>query len=78
MKPTSLADLDGIPGCGWTWGERCCDLPAGGHEVGPGRGAEHPGEHPRTSSQEPRAEPEPGPAGQSDHRAEVSAVGCWG
>lgn len=77
-KPPALSSLDRVPGCRWAWSERCCGLPAGGHEVGIERRTEHPGEHQRTSSQEPGAEPEPGPAGQSDHSAEVRASGRGG
>lgn len=41
--------------------------PAGGHEAGACRGSARPGEHPGATG----AEPQPGPAGQSEHRAEV-------
>lgn len=77
-KPTTLSYLDRVPGCRRAWSERCCGLPTGEHEVGIERGTEHPGEHQRASSQEPGAEPEPGPAGQSDHCAEVRASGHRG
>lgn len=51
--------------------------PTGGYEAGACRGAARPGEHSRAAGAKPRAEPQPGPAGQSEHRAEVRRGDRW-
>lgn len=40
-------------------------------------GPARPGEHSRAAGSKPRAEPQPGPAGQSEHRAEVRLGDTW-